>query len=163
MRSLRAGPGARAAIGKARLVRLMACVSMLPVIASGEIYKWVDDAGRVHYGDAEPRHHNSRIIETQPPPPPDDVLRSRSRLNGLKQTGQPREDDRDRKAREQEEAQHEALRKERCRHARRSVNVLEMERPVYDLDEQGERVFIEDNDRARRIKRLREVIRTNCP
>ncbi len=53
-------------------------------------------------------------------------------------------------------------RKARCRHARRELEILKLERPVYHLDQEGNKVFLEDDKRAAELKRVRGEVKSNC-
>jgi glutaredoxin len=35
----------------------------LPAIASGQVYRWTDEAGRVHYGDKPPADRKAKAVE----------------------------------------------------------------------------------------------------
>ena len=35
----------------------------LPVIASGQVYRWTDEAGRVHYGDKPPADRKAKAVQ----------------------------------------------------------------------------------------------------
>lgn len=45
------------------MIRILLCLFlMLPAIASGEIYRWTDAEGRVHFGDEPPGEHPSEQV-----------------------------------------------------------------------------------------------------
>lgn len=138
-------------------------VSLCPPNAGAEVYKWVDDNGRVHYGDSPPPEQRVQSIKTPPPPPEAEVLRSRSRLDELTEHQRLDHEQEAKRQKEGADAARERLvRESRCRNAKRELHVLELERPVYHLDDQGSRVFLEDDQRAKEIGRAREQIREHC-
>ncbi len=72
----------------------------------------------------------------------------------------------DRLKREAEDAQARrqvAIKREACIEARRDLALLQEQRPVYDLDERGERRYIGDKERAETIKKAQQFIENNCP
>jgi len=50
-----------------------------------------------------------------------------------------------------------------CNGARRNLGVLNEQRPVYSYDNKGNRVFVEDKDRANRIAEAQRSIAASCP
>ncbi len=128
-----------------------------------EVYKWVDEAGRVHYGDARPADGVAETIETQSAPPELEVLRSRSRLDEILQQERVTKGQR---AKQQQEvaaaAARDQRRQARCRHARRQLHVLELERPIYHVDDDGKRVYLADDQRAAELARARKAVGDAC-
>jgi hypothetical protein len=39
----------------------------LPAIASGQVYRWTDEAGRVHYGDKPPADRKAKAVQAGRP------------------------------------------------------------------------------------------------
>jgi len=137
---------------------LLAC--LLPPGAGAEIFKWVDDEGKVHYGDSAPHERESETIQTPPPPSDEEVMRSRNRLEGLREWAAEWE-----KAREEEKqatAREGEVRKQRCGKARRQLGVLETQAPVYQVDEQGQKAYLKDEEREAMLQRVRKLVKTNC-
>ena len=52
--------------------------------------------------------------------------------------------------------------KERCITARNNLEGLQKDRPVYTLDEKGERRFLDDKTRAAEVVRAKKEISTYC-
>jgi hypothetical protein len=46
--------------------------------------------------------------------------------------------------------------------AQQNLHSLLMERPVYYIDEKGERVFLDDASHKAEIARMRELIKEHC-
>jgi hypothetical protein len=46
--------------------------------------------------------------------------------------------------------------------ARHDLHILEQERPVFSVNEKGERVYIEDKDRGELRDRLRQIADKTC-
>lgn len=97
------------------LIGLLCGIGLAPVFA-GEIYRWVDDQGRVHFGDTPP--DNAERVEMTPAPAGDPQLREhRERGDRLLDI---MEEDRRRRDEEQHARQQaDADRRSRCETARR--------------------------------------------
>jgi hypothetical protein len=132
--------------------------------ALGGVYKWLDEQGRIHYGDSPPLDQPAETVRTPPPPSDEEVLRAQSRLDGIVERDEAARAEA--QQREQEAAagaRDEAQRQARCLTARRDLHVLELERPVYRVDEKGNRVFLEDDQRAKELSRARQQVKDHCP
>lgn len=142
---------------------VLVCALLAAGGAGAEVYKWVDGQGRVHYGDAKPDDRSAQTVAPPPAPPEEEVLRARSRFDELLE--RQRAADRQEAGRQEgaaNAAQEEAQRKSRCRYAQQGLHVLELERPVYRLDEQGNRVYLEDGRRAGEVERARRQVKEHC-
>ena len=50
-----------------------------------------------------------------------------------------------------------------CNSARHNLGILQEQRPVFSYDNKGNRVFVEDKDRANTIAETQRAIAANCP
>ncbi len=50
-----------------------------------------------------------------------------------------------------------------CNTARHNLGVLNEQRPVFSYDNKGNRVFVDDKDRANAIAETQRSVATNCP
>ena len=140
----------------AALVATLACLG-----AAAEVYKWVDEKGVTHYSESPPPDRKATRVETgpsvAPAPRADDwkekALDARRRELERKQSTE---------AEQRKQTQEEAVRKGRCVRAQRELQVLEAQRPVYHLNERGEKVFVEDRDRPAEIARARREVEASC-
>lgn len=132
-----------------------------------QIYRWVDEHGNVHYGDCPPPECEGVEVPPAPGPSPEEAERARERLERLREEQRRAEEIR-RQAAEverlrKEEAERIAVyRKRRCILARQNLHMLEMQRPVYYIDERGERVYLDDQARAAEMERMRAEIAEYC-
>jgi len=133
---------------------------VLPCGARAEIFKWVDDTGKVHYGDAPPPEQEVETI--RPPPPPSDaaVMQSRNRLEGMRERAA--EWDKEREQEKQAAAREVAMRKQLCSQAQGQLRSLQFRGLLFRLDEQGNRIYLEDDERALMLERARKAVRENC-
>ena len=140
----------------AAVVSLAMLLAAAPLPA--EIYRWVDEAGRVHYGDAKPADQDARTVAPPPPPSRQEVQRAEQRLSGMLRSSRPPADSKPKTPRPDPDCKRQAA----CEAHRHHLKVLELKRPVYHLDENGERVYLEDDQRASEIAETRELIKHYC-
>lgn len=143
------------------LISLVLCIVVMPLQAE-KIYKWVDDKGQVHYGDA-PRGAQTGV-KTEPASTTDstttiitDVQQDQRKLS--------RSLEEDRRAREEEKAkkqQQAADRQQRCHRARDLIKRYESSSHLYDLDASGNRQVLNDEQRKTAEEKLRKDIEKNC-
>ncbi len=148
------------------MVRLAVCLSMLLLalnaLAQDGLYKWVDDRGVVHYSDTPPAGKVGGKLQVKPQPSLDGsqaAPRSRSWQEQLQESNERRFQD----EKKQKEAQQKAREvEEKCQRARYALDSLKRERPLYRLDKEGERTFMEDEERRRLIADWQQQADANC-
>lgn len=149
------------ALRRTLIALAVAAAAVLPAHA---IYKWVDEKGVTHFSEYPPPDgKKAEKIEPKVTPPSSDVKRVdnwKERENELrKKRIEQDQKDEYQKAKSQNEA---AERKYRCNYARRELNILEKQVPVYTLNEKGERVYMEDKDRPAEIAEWKRAISQYC-
>jgi hypothetical protein len=136
-------------------------------LADAAIYKWIDKEGNVHYGEFPPPECEAQEVSPLPGPTIEETERAQERLKKLREQQRRRAEIR-RQAKEverqkkEEEKQNRIYRKKRCIMAWQNLHVLELKRPVYHINEDGERVYLDDETRSAEINRLREEIEKYC-
>jgi len=134
----------------------------------GTVYKWTDKEGNVHYTDCPPPPGcKAEVIESQATPSAADVEQARQRLEKLlaeqeQSTAVRLEERLERQHKEAAAIEQAAARKRICIMAQQNLHALLMERPVYYIDEKGERVFLDDASHKAEIERMRELITQYC-
>ena len=124
--------------------------------ASAQVFKWVDENGRVHYGEKPPPGTKANAMKAPATPPgspaaPPDVQSQEREFRGRQI--QKREDD----ARQaQDAANREAL----CRYAKERLSIAE--RAVLFRIEKGERVFYSDAEQKAEIESRRAAVTQAC-
>mgnify|MGYP003445482334 CR=1 FL=1 len=113
--------------------------------AQGGFYKWVDEKGVVHYSDKAPPGKAGGKMQVKRPASPDANERRFQEEKKQKETQQ--------KAQEAEQ---------KCLRARSALDSLKQERPLYRVDQQGERVFMEDEERRRLTDSWQQQADSNC-
>lgn len=132
----------------------------LPVRAGEGIYKWVDANGQVHFSSLPPAGKKADRLDVRsstpdPAAPPaartwqDQVQRA----SELRHQAQELERDQARKARAAEQD---------CLAARRSLDLLGRDRPVFRTNAQGEREYIDDDQRQAALQAARQKADSSC-
>jgi hypothetical protein len=159
-------------------------VVLLPLAAAvlgATLYKWVDERGVTHYSETPPDKQKAQEMRIQPPPAPSTegvkpwqaptAPGADSGKAAPPKTWQEKasEAQRRREAAEKQEEEERALaqeiaqeRKKRCLAAQQNLHALQTDRPVYHINEYGERVFIDDAKRAAEIARAKREIQSYC-
>lgn len=145
------------------MVRGVVCLcAALPWAAAAAMYKWVDEKGVTHYSESPPPDGKASRVELPPIPPaaasPDENWKERDLEFRRRRLEKEQADERADAAAKQADA----VRKERCLESRRRLDILQAERPVYRVNERGERVYLEDQERAGEIEKWRKQADTYC-
>lgn len=148
---------------------LVVLLATAAAVLGATLYKWVDERGVTHYSETPPAKQKAQEIQIQPPPPsgvestkppqaPPKTWQQKALEAQLRrETAERQEEAEQARAREVERQ-----RLERCLWARQTLHTLQMQRPVYQLNEYGERVYIDDAKRAAEIERMKQRIQSNC-
>ena len=62
----------------------------------------------------------------------------------------------------QQAAKDQATRQQQCRRAQEALDTLNNSRRVYHLDDKGQRVYVDDEQRQKEIEMWQERARTSC-
>jgi hypothetical protein len=148
---------------------LMIIGLLLLVPAHAGVYKWVDEQGNVHYTQYPPADASIKARElNKPPPPPEDVVDVNEpfRLEIESRSS-------NRKIREEAEAKKKAQKTgkikdaDKCQRARSNLAVLQTGGAgrgtgASFVDEQGNRIKMDDEQRAERIKQAQKQVDYFC-
>ena len=142
-------------------------IMLMPITASAEIYKWVDKNGNVHFGD-KPGHREAvelNIKGAENKRTSDETVdeneftREEKRKRILDAMNEDREE-RD-KLKEDERIQ-QKNKKIQCAQLRDRMRRLKTATGLYNLDKNGNRVFLSHKDRGKSESRLKKAIDKNC-
>lgn len=143
-------------------------IAVVLLAAGGTIYRWVDEAGTVHYSDrAPPSGSEGGAVELQPEPAASEMEAARARLEHLKSelaTAQQQRETAEEQARTErliEQAQRVA-RERSCALIHQNLYALAQPRPVFRIDQTGQRVYLDDAARAAEVKRLEAERAEQC-
>ena len=138
-------------------------VALAAALPAHAIYKWVDEKGVTHFSEHPPADgKKAQKIEPKVTPPSSDAKpadwKQREQEQRKKRIEQDQKDEYQ-KGKAQNDA---AERKYRCNFAKRELNILEKQVPVYTVNEKGERVYMEDKDRPAEIAVHKRAISQYC-
>lgn len=130
--------------------------------AQDSLYKWVDEKGVVHYSDTPPPGKASEKLKAESRPSPDAAQPPKRGRSWQEQL----QDSNERRFRE-EQQQKEQLQKsreaaEKCQRARNALDSLKRERPLYRVTREGERAYMEDDERQRLIEGWQKQADASC-
>lgn len=152
--------------GRFRLGRIAAFAAMTAFAAAAQqMYRWVDENGHIHFTDSPPPENARKAekIEVKPTPPSGPVKPPADyRQKEIESRGERLQKEQDAKKAAANEASAAAQKRDRCIYAQRQVQVLIQQRPVYQVNEKGERVFVEDKDRQAELDKWQDRVKTYC-
>ncbi len=129
--------------------------------AGAQVYKWVDDKGRTHYGEKPP--DGVKATEVGVSSPTGTVTAPQPNMQNVRERELELRNQRlDREQKEQARQREAAGREQRCAAARRQLSTLQEQIRVYDRNEKGERVYLEDRDRPAAIAAQQKKVDENC-
>lgn len=152
---------------KSRRIALT-CAVMALTIASGamanEIYKWTDENGNVHYGDRPSGAATEQRLA---------MTYARTNSNAVQQRVQARvdartaqEEARAEAATEQKEAEENAAiaaeRERKCERSRTRLETYLQSRRLYRTDDDGERVYLDDEQRQEARQKAEKQVAEFC-
>lgn len=150
--------------------RLLILASLLlqPLVATAAVYKWVDADGVTQYSATPPRGgHAYDELNVRSQQDPRSAQQSRERLQ--QRIEQQRRSDELKQRTEQRETEDEAAsaersadREQRCAKMRQNLIVLQRRRPVFYVNENGERDYLDDDRRNAEIERLSDALADYC-
>ncbi len=131
-----------------------------PALAN-DIYKWTDDEGNVHYGDrpsGEPTEERVFISYKRT-----DGAAVQARVAATQENNEIRREARADAERSEEEIRAEREeRKKKCDDYRAKLETMVTSRRLYREDENGERVYLEDDERQEARQRAEELVAEYC-
>jgi hypothetical protein len=136
--------------------------------SDSEIYKWVDEEGNVHYSDCPPPPScDAETVAAPESPDPGDVRRAQERLDEMLEEQQVSKGEREKERLEKERQKILAMKfavakKQVCIRARQNLHVLQVQKPVFYLDEEGEYIYLDEETRQAEIQRMKQLIAENC-
>jgi hypothetical protein len=137
-------------------------IAFLPFAAAAQMYKWVDENGRTHYSETPPPD-GAKVdkvdIKPGPATPAPPIDWKQREMEARQQRIQKEQREGFDKAQEQNAS---SERKNKCIESQRRLSIFQAGRPVYTMNEKGEKVYLEDKDRQREIDTWRDNVRKYC-
>ncbi len=145
-----------------KIMQIVLCSALYLVVASAsaEIYKWVDEDGKVHYGDKPVENASEVSVDTS--------KKGHMNPGAARQDMQRRlvdayDEDRQKKNEEQDKSRKQKKKLQaQCTRARDKLRRIMQASSLYDLDKDGNRVTLSKEQRLSSTQSLREHIRKNC-
>ena len=139
---------------------LVAALLAAATASAQKLYKWVDEKGVTHYSESPPADKGESARFQHKVAPGNAVAPEDWKQRELEWRKQ--KVDRDSKDRPSDDA---AARDKarRCRTAQAQLDQLRNTRRIYRLDDKGERVYVEDDQRPELMDKAQREIRESCP
>lgn len=140
---------------------LLLALCALPLLAGAQVYRWVDEQGKVHYTDKPPPEARARAtdIESRPTDPEQVKAQEAAREARLEYYRKLRETD---EKIEAAQAKRRAMEEARCRDARAWLEKLQGARRLYRVNEQGEREYYSAEEAAAAREQARADVEKYC-
>jgi uncharacterized protein DUF4124 len=132
---------------------------------NAEIYRWVDDQGRTHFGDRpSPQATAKRLSTGANPAEPVGASRSvEQRQEGIQKFLDQRQRERDSlQAAKAKAEEKQAKLASHCRELRARLIHMDRISTFYDLNEQGEQVFVSEAENRKLRERFRAKVEATC-
>jgi hypothetical protein len=137
-------------------MRALAILLLLPLCAQAQLYKCVDERGKIHYTDKPQAGCKETAIK--PSPPISGAVRPRQEDFANDEAAFKRRQ----AERETQDAKARQALEQRCARLRQERGILTSGRRIAKIDAKGERVFMEDATREQRLAQLEQELR-GCP
>lgn len=144
----------------------MLVIAALAGGAFAQQYKWVDENGRVRYGDVPPPGVKATALKPPPPgaatPAPDaknDVAKPLAPEQGFRKRQEELQREREEHAKAEQDAQ---IKRENCQRAQDMLRTFESGQRIARTDSKGERYYLEDAEISRETAKARESVREWC-
>lgn len=144
-----------------RIIGLIIFISIVLIEAQAEIYKWKDDKGKIHYGDKPIASSEKMNIK--------EGSASRKNINQSSRNDRRRKlmetYDLERKEKKQQQAKRKEKRKKlnaQCGGAKDSLRRYKRAGRIYDLDKDGNRIYLSDAAHESAVDNLQKQIKKHC-
>lgn len=128
--------------------------------ANAEIFKWVDEQGRVHYGDKPVTNSEQVTVDTEKK---GHIKTAASREEKRQRLLDAMQEDKERTAEENKKAREKKKKHNKnCIWAKDRLKQYERASYLYDLDDKGNKIVVPQADREQMVEKLRKRIQKNC-
>jgi len=130
--------------------------------SADQVYRWVDKDGHVHYSQTPPPSTNvtAQAVNITPPAPDPTTLRDEQDLSKVLTDEQKAAQEAQKKA--AADAAQQAQQQKFCDDLRQRLAVLQQSGRVATVDAQGNKQYIDDNQRAKQEQDLQAQIDQKC-
>ena len=135
---------------------------MLPLVAHAGVYKWVDANGQTHFGDRPPSQSASSEVDVRAASAQADPS-ARARHEKMTRFLEEQQKARDeREAAQQQARQKEQKHADTCKALRARLKYMDSISTFYNLNAEGERVFVSEAENEAIRDRFRKKVSTTC-
>lgn len=156
-----------------RIMLYTLAFALIAPLAHAQVYKWIDKDGKVQYSDQPPAPNETTSVPQRLTSSPSSSTAAAPAASGEKPAAEKAPDknkefDKRRieaaeKAKKDEDAAKVALQKqERCDEAKGYVKSLESGIRISRTDANGERTFLDDDQRAKELERTQKIMADAC-
>src|ERR1051326_7374226 len=145
-----------------RRILLFAVAMALSAGVAAQAYKWVDEKGKVRYGDQPPPGVKATPLKGPPPPPRPPAPPSRGGEKPLtpEQAFQKRQQERaDAEKKAAKANTDDETKRANCQQAQAALRTLQSGQRISTTNEAGERVYLSDDDRDRETVRVQQTVK----
>lgn len=141
---------------------VVAAMLLAPASQGGEVYKWRDADGRLHFGDRPPTDQAHEIVDikSEPSAQTDELVERLERQKRYKDALKQERGEREKRA--VEKAQAEAERAARCEEARAYLSRIENARSLYREQDDGRQTTLGFDEREKHEAEAREAVKEHC-
>ncbi|MCG8435414.1 MAG: DUF4124 domain-containing protein [Gammaproteobacteria bacterium] len=136
-----------------RVIFLIAASTLALSVSYGAVYRWVDEDGKVHYSD-KPVENAEQVTVRAPESAGTNEERAERQAEQLKLYSTKRQQAAEKRQQEREARKQRAA---DCERARERAEKLTYTRRLYDVDESGNRVYVDEEEEQRRQEAQQEV------
>lgn len=135
---------------------------LFPLSTTAGVYKWTDANGQTHFGDRPPAEKSAEEVDIDPIPPRNDPAAA-ERINRMNEFLNQRQAEREVQQAEDAKAARKAERQEAlCRKLQSQLKHMASVSTFYNLNEQGERVFVSEAQNGQIRERFRARVDKAC-
>jgi hypothetical protein len=140
-------------------------LALIGLNAHAGLNKWVDAEGKVHYSDTPPPDIKTQTVRSVSGKGQIEAPATYSQKSIAEQEADLRKSKLDKEESAKKKAQQDAEadgKKRNCEAARQNARSLEEGGRVFSYDSKGERNYLDDEARAKRLEEARKNISANC-
>ena len=142
---------------------LLACLGAGAGLHAEQVYRWVDENGRVHYGQL-PQGKDAERVEIRSPQPVSNDARSEAERRAMRERllQSYAAERREKQAAAAARAEQKRQRGLRCKQLDRAWKNLNHYGPIYYKNRVGDRVFLNEDERSAEKQRLAQQLQSQC-
>lgn len=130
--------------------------------ANASVYRWIDANGNTHFGDRPPANASSREVNVNAPEVNNDASAQERQQRMQDFLSEQQKERVARQAEQAKLAEQEAMKAELCTRMRAELKNLARVSTFYRLDENGDRVYVTDEENEQVRKDFRRKVKEAC-